>query len=174
MDRSIFNGAQAAKATWLVRSCRPEQTSSRFASASWLLKIYCDPVKRIIGASRPGLWSRRRWAGRQSVGSARSALSTAVSASSGWPCASSISPARVQIVLFSVASPSRMSEESQRAWSQFQTPPARYAAMGDWEGELRRFAPILRLCLDSSRGCCPPTRQFLRRSRERSFDHFPY
>ena len=44
-----------------------------------------------------------------------------------------------------------MSEESQRVWSQFQTPPARYAATGDWAGKLKRFAPILRLRLDSSR-----------------------
>ena len=42
-----------------------------------------------------------------------------------------------------------MSEESQRAWSQFQTPPARYEATGDWGGKLKRFAPILRLHLDS-------------------------
>jgi predicted aldo/keto reductase-like oxidoreductase len=39
MDRSIFNGTQAAETTWLIRSCRPGQTLSRFASASWLRRF---------------------------------------------------------------------------------------------------------------------------------------
>ena len=47
-----------------------------------------------------------------------------------------------------------MREKSQRGWNQFQTPPARYEATGDWGGKLKRFAPTLRLRLDSSRGRC--------------------
>ena len=75
---------------------------------------------------------------------------------------------------FSGAWPTRTSEESQRAWSRFQTLRERYAAMGDWEGKLKRCESILRLRLNSSKVRCPPTRQFLRRLPGRSFDHFPY
>ena len=75
---------------------------------------------------------------------------------------------------FSGAWPTRMSAESQRAWSRFQTPRARYAAMGDWEGKLKRFESILRLGLNSSKVHFPPTRQLLRCSPGRSFDHYLY
>ena len=67
---------------------------------------------------------------------------------------------------FSGAWPTRMSEESQRAWSRFQTPRARYAAMGDWEGKLKRFESILRLGLNSSKVRCRSTRQFSVARRE--------
>ena len=50
---------------------------------------------------------------------------------------------------FSVASASRMTEESQRIGRQLQTPPARYEAAADRGGHLKRFAPTLRLRLDS-------------------------
>jgi hypothetical protein len=55
-------------------------------------------------------------------------------------------------------SPGRMSAESQRASSRFQTLPTRYEATRDLERKLERFAAILRLRLDWSEGCCPPTR----------------
>src|SRR4029077_8039609 len=45
---------------------------------------------------------------------------------------------------FSGASPSRMSEENQRAQSQFQTRPVRDEAAGDSGGRLKRFGAILR------------------------------
>ena len=38
-----------------------------------------------------------------------------------------------------------MSEESQRAWNQFQIPPMRYEATGGLGRKLKRFAPMLRL-----------------------------
>ena len=37
------------------------------------------------------------------------------------------------------ASPNRMSEESQRAWNQFQTPPTRYEATGDLGRKTKAF-----------------------------------
>ncbi len=52
---------------------------------------------------------------------------------------------------FSGASPGRMSEESQRASSRFQTLPTRYEATGYRGGKLKRFVAILRLRLDCVR-----------------------
>ena len=66
-----------------------------------------------------------------------------------------------------------MSEESQRVWSQFQTPPARYAAAADWAGELGRFAPIVRLRLIRQEAVIHPLGNFDVARAGRLFDHFP-
>src|SRR5215468_739252 len=111
---------------------------------------------RIIGASRPELWVE----GAERAG--RLDLRGVLYRSQPVPTPACVAPAASRQRAgrkrcFSKASLSQMSKESQCAWSLSQTPQGRYAAAGDWGGKLERFAPILRLCLGSSRGRCLPT-----------------
>ena len=93
--------------------------------------------------------SRRRWAGIF-VGSARSTLSTADSASSGraWPNRSSAARSRIALFFSGILANPNAQKKSARLAS-VSTPPARYGATGDRGGTLRRSATILCLGLDS-------------------------
>src|SRR5262249_11950430 len=129
--------------------------------------------ERIIGASRPELWV----GGAERAG--RLDRRGVLCRSQPVPTPACVAPAASRRRAdrkrcFPEALLSQMSKESQRAYGQSETPRARYAATGDRGGKPKRLAPIPGLRLDSSKGCCPPTRQFLRRSRERLSDRFLY